>query len=58
MKTEKKDAKKDVVKPNVADKDPHVWHDVKNTMYMVDKISDHLVKIDPTNAAYYQGQGL
>jgi len=46
--------KKDGKKAKEEDKDPHVWHDVKNTMHMVRQIRDHLVKVDPSNAAYYQ----
>jgi zinc/manganese transport system substrate-binding protein len=48
--------KKDVKKAKEEDKDPHVWHDVKNTIHMVERIRDHLVKVDPANAAYYQSR--
>ncbi len=46
--------KKDDKKAKEDDKDPHVWHDVKNTMHLVRKIRDHLAAVDPKNAAHYQ----
>ncbi|GAA6618694.1 metal ABC transporter solute-binding protein, Zn/Mn family [Scytonema sp. NUACC26] len=33
--------------------DPHVWHDVKNTIGMVQLIETNLAKIDPGHAAEY-----
>lgn len=33
--------------------DPHVWHDVTNTMQMVEVIRDALTTADPTNAETY-----
>jgi zinc/manganese transport system substrate-binding protein len=34
--------------------DPHVWHDVANTIVMVGNIRDALVEVDPANAAVYE----
>jgi manganese/iron transport system substrate-binding protein len=33
--------------------DPHVWHNVKNTVKMVDIINNNLKKIAPKNAEFY-----
>lgn len=33
--------------------DPHIWHDAKNTIRMVDIISNSLEKLEPTNATAY-----
>jgi zinc/manganese transport system substrate-binding protein len=35
------------------DFDPHVWHDVKNVMHMVEQIRDGLAKRDPAHAEVY-----
>ncbi len=35
------------------EEDPHVWHDVKNGIRMVQLIEENLGKIDPANAAFY-----
>jgi zinc/manganese transport system substrate-binding protein len=45
---------KDGKKGQFEDRDPHIWHDVKNAIHMVELIRDHLVKVDPANAAYYR----
>lgn len=34
--------------------DPHVWHDVKNTIHMVSVIRDKLAEADPPNADKYR----
>jgi ABC-type Zn uptake system ZnuABC Zn-binding protein ZnuA len=34
--------------------DPHVWHDVENAIYIVGRIRDALVEVDPKNAAAYR----
>lgn len=34
--------------------DPHVWHDVTNAIYMVERIRDALAEADPRNAAVYR----
>jgi zinc/manganese transport system substrate-binding protein len=47
---------KDVKKGPVEDRDPHIWHDVKNTIHMVDLIRDHLATVDPANATYYRNR--
>ncbi len=36
------------------DEDPHVWHDMSNTMIMVERIRDGLIAADQANAAYYR----
>jgi manganese/iron transport system substrate-binding protein len=33
--------------------DPHVWHDVKNGIKMVEIIKENLAKVDPSNAAEF-----
>lgn len=35
--------------------DPHVWHDVNNAIYMVERIRDSLAEADASNAARYRG---
>lgn len=35
------------------DYDPHVWHDVKNALHMVEQIRDGLAKRDPAHAEVY-----
>lgn len=39
---------------HVMEKDPHVWLDVGNVIFMVKKIEKELAKYDPVDAAYYQ----
>jgi zinc/manganese transport system substrate-binding protein len=34
--------------------DPHVWHDVRNVMHMVEVARDQLAEIDPAHAAQYK----
>ncbi len=34
--------------------DPHIWHDVKNTISMVKSIREALVEVDPENAETYR----
>jgi zinc/manganese transport system substrate-binding protein len=34
--------------------DPHVWHDVRNAMLMVDAIQEALAEVDPANADAYK----
>ena len=34
--------------------DPHVWHDVKNAVVMVETVRDALIKADPDNAQAYR----
>ena len=34
--------------------DPHIWHDVTNTVIMVESIRDALIAADPANAATYE----
>ena len=36
------------------DFDPHVWHDVRNAMHMVEVIRDQLAELDPANAEKYK----
>ena len=36
------------------DFDPHIWHDVKNVMHMVEQIRDGLAKRDPAHAEAYK----
>ncbi len=36
------------------DYDPHVWHDVKNVVHMVEQIRDGLAKRDPAHAEVYK----
>jgi zinc/manganese transport system substrate-binding protein len=36
------------------DQDPHVWHDVRNVVLMVDEITNALVTADPAYAASYR----
>jgi zinc/manganese transport system substrate-binding protein len=35
------------------DQDPHVWHDVRNAVLMVEEIADALIAADPAYAASY-----
>jgi zinc/manganese transport system substrate-binding protein len=50
--------KKDPKKAKEENKDPHIWHDVKNSIHMVRQVRDHLAKVDPNNAKYYQSSSL
>ena len=34
--------------------DPHVWHDVRNAMHIVEVIRDQLAEVDPANAENYK----
>jgi zinc/manganese transport system substrate-binding protein len=47
---------KDAKKGPFEDRDPHVWHDVKNAIHMVELIRDQLIKVDPANASFYRSR--
>jgi zinc/manganese transport system substrate-binding protein len=47
---------KDAKKGPLDDRDPHVWHDVKNAIHMVELIRDQLIKVDPANASFYRSR--
>lgn len=43
-----------VVGDDIGETDPHVWHDVANTIRMVEAIRDALKQADPANAQIYE----
>ena len=40
--------------PAAHEEDPHVWHDVRNAVHMVQVIRDRLAQVDPEHAAKYR----
>jgi zinc/manganese transport system substrate-binding protein len=53
-KHDQKAPKKDSGGHKHEDLDPHVWHDVRNVMHIVEAIRDQLAELDPPNAEKYK----
>jgi zinc/manganese transport system substrate-binding protein len=53
-KHEPKAVKKDAGGHKHEDVDPHVWHDVRNAMHIVEVVRDQLAELDPANAEKYK----
>jgi zinc/manganese transport system substrate-binding protein len=53
-KAEHIDPKKSAADHNQEDLDPHVWHDVRNAMHIVEVVRDQLAELDATNSEKYK----